>query len=105
MRPRDRADADAAVATLLRKDAGAELSRCAAATLAGLGIDPDAAIAEARGRVVTSGVAGPLAKAGAAAVRAGVSLDGGGTVQLDMSRREGVDLWVALGDALGGRSM
>ena len=87
---------------VLRKSSSAEARRTALAYLGERGVDEGAALVEA---ARCSGAPGPLRKdagpAGAVQVRA--AMDGGGTLSLDLSRAEGVDLFVALQDAMTGR--
>ena len=105
MRPRDAADAAAAVEVLLRKEAGAEVRRCASATLTGLGLDEYTLLAEAREATKPRGKPGPLRKdaapPGAISVRA--PMDGGAVLALEMSPAEATSLVNAVYDAIDGR--
>jgi len=105
VRPRDRVAAGDAVATLLRKDAGAEMRRCASATLASLGVDEYAAVADARARTAPGGVPGALRKdAGGEAVEITLRKDigGGRVLRMEMTTDEAVGLVSAVQGALRG---
>jgi len=107
---RDQVAAGDAVMVLLRKGAGAEMRRCASATLAALGVDEFTVLADARARTAPSGVPGALRKdvstpvaPGAITVRA--PMDGGTAVLLEMSPGEAVSLAAAVHDALARRGV
>jgi hypothetical protein len=107
MNRRDEVDASAAVATLLRKDAGGELRRCASATLAALGVDEYTALAEARAAVEPSGAPGTLRKdaGGGGGITVRSAMDGGRTLSLEMSEAETSALGAAVADALAKRGV
>ena len=104
MRPRDEATAAAAV-EVLAKSSSAEARRCASAALEGLGIDPYAALAQARERSRSSGVPGPLRKdaGGPGGVVVSRELAGGRKLTLEMAPDEALDFVSAVQAAMYGR--
>jgi hypothetical protein len=102
---RDRADAAAAVAVLLEPGSGGERRQLAKAALAGLGIDPDTAVARAREEAARPRLTETLRKDAAAAGRYVVRapMGGGQVLGLEMTPAEAASLVTAVQDAMGGR--